>query len=54
MEQGAVTTTPFTAWVNDTHDFEVGDRIGTATDQLYEVQTVLDNLTGQNLELTEL
>lgn len=54
LEQGDVPTTPFTAWVNDTHDFAVGDRIGTATDQLYEVQTVLDNLTGQNLELTEL
>jgi len=54
LEQGDVPTAPYTAWVNDTHDFEAGDRIGTATDQLYEVVTVLDNLTGQNLELTAL
>lgn len=53
-ELGDVHQVGYTAWVNDTHDFAEGDRLGDSTAQLYEVASVLDNITGQSMELTVL
>lgn len=53
METGEVHTRMFQAWVNDTHAFKPGDRLGEKADE-YTVVTVVDNYTGQKLEVAEL
>lgn len=53
-EQGTVKTKMFTAWTNDTHDFQEGDRLGDADNMIYAVESVLDNQTGQSMELSKI
>ncbi len=52
-ETGDVSTQIHRAWVNDTHVFKPGDRLG-ETEQEYAVAVVVDNLTGQSMEVTRL
>lgn len=49
-EQGDVRTPLFRAWVNDTHAFQPGDRLG-ESEQEYVVISTLDNYTGQSMEV---
>lgn len=50
-ELGDVHSIGYRAWVNETHDFVEGDRIGDENGPQYIVGSVLDNSTGQSMEL---
>lgn len=53
-EQGDVHRVGYKVYINDCHDFLEGDRIGTATETQFTVTSVLDHITGQILEVTQL
>lgn len=53
-EQGTIHRTGHRIYANDTHDFLQGDRIGDDTGPTMEVVTVIDNTTGQIMEVSDL
>ena len=53
-ERGTIPRVSYHVYVNDTHDFEVGDRIGDDSEEKFEIFSVIDNFTGQVLEVSEL
>ena len=53
-EGGTVVRNGHRVYVNQTHDFVQGDRIGDWDTQEYVVTSVYNNMTGQVLEVTKL
>ena len=53
-ETGSVNRVGYRIYVNETHDFVQGDRIGEWDEQEFVVNSVLDNMTGQLLEVSQL